>query len=788
MSPPFDTSWIWHPDWLEQPTSSSAGAFVHFRKSLHLASVPAHPVKIKITADTRYKLYINSRFVHAGPVKGDQQAWFYDVLDIAPYLLVGRNAVAVHVLRFYHGSQFATSFPRCPYPGLYIKCEDAVEPHDVPFPLCTDETWETALDPCRVLPTADNLDYFLQTFETVDERERHRLAWVAAKPHRFVAQFGLTMPWNLQRRMIPFPRLRQAGFVAVHNIRGCCAREVWESLVSTDGRPHDSSAGVVLPRGTVHHVELEVPHHMTAYVRFRFTRPRAAGSTLRVTWSEGYEGEPIQLPFVRSKSDRRDSTLQIIGPNDRYVFGGPLAASACLHHDGREVEDESFAPFHYRTFRYIALDITVADSDLVLRQIELVRTNYPLDVSAVFHRVVPHEPATNSNWFHDLWQVSLRTLENCMHDCYEDCPFYEQLQYAMDTRSSALFTYQISRDDRMARQAIRQLFHSFQPALGLTAARAPSHHLQIISHFSLFWACMVTDHYESFGDARFIRPFLPVVHAVLDTFHRRLDPVTGLLRISDIPCDWEFVDWTEAYHPLGVPPAKSTGFLAYTNQLYAYTLQRVSALESCLDVSAQAQSHAARAASIVTAIRVYCFDGAYFTDGLAAHADASHYSAQSQIWAALCGAITGPDAAALLDRALGPSGSDEVAADTCRSSALPSPSPRRTLTQPSIAMSFYTLRALASLPGDGGADGDAYTKHFHRFWAPWRHQIDKLNLTTWAEDLLTQRSDCHAWGALPLYEFTAEVAGFRWVLRGGERVLRFAPRVRLFREFAAEVP
>jgi hypothetical protein len=66
-----DSSWIWHPEWIEKPASPSAGAFVPFRKFIDLDIVPNDPVNIAITADTRYKLYVNSYLVHSGPVKGD---------------------------------------------------------------------------------------------------------------------------------------------------------------------------------------------------------------------------------------------------------------------------------------------------------------------------------------------------------------------------------------------------------------------------------------------------------------------------------------------------------------------------------------------------------------------------------------------------------------------------------------------------------------------------------------------------------------------------------------------
>jgi hypothetical protein len=252
---------------------------------------------------------------------------------------------------------------------------------------------------------------------------------------------------------------------------------------------------------------------------------------------------------------------------------------------------------------------------------------------------------------------------------------------------------------------------------------------------------MVTDHYEHFGDADFATQFLPVIEGVFGSFHRRVDQESGLVRISEFSGDWAFVDWTEAYHPMGVPPAgNATGFMTYTNQLYAYTLQRLGALELCLGRQSRSAEHARRAESIARAVRLHCYDGTYFTDGLAKLAESSHYSEHSQIWAVLCGAMTGKDAVDLLNRSL--------AHLRCEGEET------RELTKPSIAMAFYSLRALSAV-GDG-----VYEDRFHDFWEPWKKQLE-LNMTTWVEDYITQRSDCHAWGCLPLYEYTAEVVGLK---------------------------
>jgi len=85
----------------------------------------------------------------------------------------------------------------------------------------------------------------------------------------------------------------------------------------------------------------------------------------------------------------------------------------------------------------------------------------------------------------------------------------------------------------------------------------------------------------------------------------------------------------------------------------------------------------------------------------------------------------------------------------------------RSLLPVSYAMAFFYFRALS-------AAGE-YDRSYP-LWDMWRDQL-KLNMTTWLEDPVSERSDCHAWGAVPLYEFPCEVLGVNPAAPGYARIL-----------------
>ncbi len=101
--------WIWTSDPL--PNKTGEGQWVNLRKTFTLKEIPA-VAQARISVDSRYWMWVNGELVvYEGQLKmgPDQHSWYYDVVDLAPYLKVGENTIAV--LACYWGFQSATAKP-----------------------------------------------------------------------------------------------------------------------------------------------------------------------------------------------------------------------------------------------------------------------------------------------------------------------------------------------------------------------------------------------------------------------------------------------------------------------------------------------------------------------------------------------------------------------------------------------------------------------------------------------------------------------------------------------------
>jgi len=718
-----EASWIWHPHWKEED-EAKGGRFVYFRKIFELRK-GRHNCALRISADSRYLLYVNGIPVSRGPCKGDRFTWHYEEVEVGEYLKEGTNVFAAQVLRYPYAGEGNQSVWRTRLPGLYVHAVIRDKQNTQTADAHTDESWECIKDEAITL-SQGVYTQFLGISEAVDGFKRP-FGWTEAgyvsekweKASRYVFDIvhGELKPWELRKRPIPFLYETERKFVGISQLSAKGSKPDWLELLTYE-RP------LTIAPDSMITVDLDAGELTTGYLEMDLSGGQ--GSEIRLLCAECYENPPISVPWIRDKGDRTDSTNgDLYGDLDIYRPSG-------LEQESGEFI-EKYEPFWFRTFRYVRIEIRTGEAPLTLRTFSYRETGYPLDVVAQYRSSDPQETA--------LWDISIRTLKRCMHETYEDCPYYEQLQYVMDTRSQIQFTYILSGDDRLARRTLFDFYSSLLPE-GLTQSRYPSVSTQVIPGFSLYWIYMLHDHMMFAGDRELVERYLPGVDAILGYFHRKIE-ASGLIGKMN-PRYWSFVDWADEWkEEYGVPDAARQGPLTVYCLMYTYALQRAAELAAFTDRRSVAKEYLDRAERMQLAVKENCMSisrPGCLTDGPGLELFSQH----TQIWAVLSGTLTGREARhAILHSIECP---DFV---SC-----------------SFAMSIYQFRAL-SLVG-------LYDKVYDLL-APWR-QMACEGLTTWMEDTVSKRSDAHAWGSVPIYEYTTETLGIQPSAPGCEKI-KISPQI-----------
>src|SRR5690606_32519522 len=87
----------WSAKWIACPDAPQRDYGVyHFRKNLELDKTPKKFI-VHVSADNRYRLFVNGVPVSKGPARGDLYNWYFESVDIAEHLRAGTNVVAALV-------------------------------------------------------------------------------------------------------------------------------------------------------------------------------------------------------------------------------------------------------------------------------------------------------------------------------------------------------------------------------------------------------------------------------------------------------------------------------------------------------------------------------------------------------------------------------------------------------------------------------------------------------------------------------------------------------------------
>ncbi|MBN1480944.1 alpha-L-rhamnosidase [candidate division KSB1 bacterium] len=530
----------WRASWITHPTASQLdyGVF-HLRKTFELTVVPS-PFRVHVSADNRYRLYVNGQYVCNGPARDDLLHWSYETIDIAPYLQEGINVLAALV--FNYGAWRPVSQHSC-RTAFILQADAATH-----YYINTNDSWRIvenhAYQPIPISSQQAHGFYAVCPGDSVDG-EKYPWGWqdiffddslwtTARDIGRGVGRgYMHGEAWYLTPRSIP---LLEEKVSRIHKV-------VRAENIAADDSFLQESGSLDIPPGKKVSLLLDQSFLTMGYPQL--TVSGGKGSIVKLTYGEAMYDQDGQ------KGHRDDIDGKTVdGLYDVFFPDGG--------------DNRMFEPLWLRTFRYIQLDITTADEPLKIARFVNLFTAYPFQHNASFDCDDPE--------LIKIWQVGWRTARLCAQETYYDCPYYEQLQYIGDTRIQALISLTNSGDDRLMRKAL-ELFDHSRVSEGITQSRYPSYIYQFIPKFSLWWVSMVHDFYMYRDDQGFTRQFLPGIKSVLDYFERRLDDNSLIAGIEWLP----FVDWADGWH-WGVPPGIDLGYSSIASLQYVYALQRAAEL------------------------------------------------------------------------------------------------------------------------------------------------------------------------------------------------------------------
>ncbi|MDN5284263.1 MAG: alpha-rhamnosidase [Mucilaginibacter sp.] len=494
----------WNAQWITAPGDNGItyGIF-YFRKHIDLAVKPAAFV-VHVSADNRYKLYVNSKLVSLGPARGDTYYWNYETVDLAPYLSAGKNTIAALV---WNEAQYSPAAQISVRTGFVLQGDSPTEET-----LNTNNTWKCIRDTGH--QPVPGYFFAASKGEMVDMNQAVKGDWTSAG-YDDSAWLGAAMvsegklkgtAWGINWALVPssLPP-REMTYQRILKLRTAIGMSVPPTFP-------EKKTSITIPANTTVSLLLDQTFETNAYVTLNFSGGKAAGMSL------GYAESLYEKGSGGTRKGNRNDIegKEFVGRIDSLIADGS--------------QGQSFTTLNFRTYRYIRLIVQTENDPLVIDDLYGTFTGYPFKRSAVLN--------TNNTEIKQMLDIGWRTARLNAWETYMDCPYYEQLQYIGDTRIQAIISYYNTSDDRLARNAINQIDHSRLPE-GVTSSCYPSKGTQVISTFSLWYICMLHDYWMYRGDNDFIKNKLPGERGVLD-FFSKYQQADGSLKNTPY---WAFVDW-----------------------------------------------------------------------------------------------------------------------------------------------------------------------------------------------------------------------------------------------------
>ena len=251
----------------------------------------------------------------------------------------------------------------------------------------------------------------------------------------------------------------------------------------------------------------------------------------------------------------------------------------------------------------------------------------------------------NDRLFQKIYDVSVRTLQLCMHDHYEDTPWREQALYTMDSRNQMLFGYIAFQEYRFARANLWLIGKSIRKD-GLLSLCAPGGSDFPIPYFSLMYIIEMNEYRIASADNTLCSENFEVMERILSVFIEKIKK-NGLIDNFQDRRYWNFYEWSEKMDGNG---EYTPSFDLPLNAFFSIALQNMREMCVSLGYDKKAKEYANYAQSVNSAIRDEFFvkEKGLFQTYLRKYP--MHFSQLSNSLAVLCGACDGEEAKKICER------------------------------------------------------------------------------------------------------------------------------------------
>ena len=551
--------WIYPAEYMRNPGLKNIYSL--FRREFSLTS--AQTITLYISANTRYRLFMDGIEQGEGPLRSQAFNMYYDVYHLP--LETGKHCLASEVYFIGSEGQGGTAQPGFLLEAVNEKAETV---------LTSDGSWCSLISPAWDRNTQqfkmNRINAFQEFFDArknpVDSRGYdwrssgfNDSRWadsdvIMGRMGPYPPQAG---PWSLiQERDIPLMETTSVLPRSVIKAEECIS-------LANRQRSEDISIRLSMAGKRLKYTKVKNPENLC----------RAEGKTILCCSTnhlndkgfDGFYDPALTIDFGKQQTAYLELTVEgsegaIIeyGFSERLIddsfnnsLEGFFGGKYILKGGGKEI----FKTFNWIGFRFLRLRITSAFENLTIHSCLALDSTYPYNEINAF--------SSDDERINSIYSMCKNTIRLCSNEFLMDTPWREQGQWLGDVAAVTLGgIYSCFGNGELVEKFLSQSAATQLPT-GLITNMTNTTDMNwewVIPDYTLWWVWAVWNHYEYTGDENWIHHLYPHILKVLHYFTNYTDE-TGLL--YRVPA-WNLIDWA---------PLDRRGYSAGMNAIYHIALE-----------------------------------------------------------------------------------------------------------------------------------------------------------------------------------------------------------------------